>query len=161
MTIATAIAGFKEYQEPIIDHLHRVKLFHWDIAIRVLASKSLHNLVTLNPLFAKETVIPHLLSKCTNSDLFVRHGAVLGLAEIILSLKEDLPDDPMTELTELVVKLEKLRLYRGRGGEVMRAAVCRYIECITLAKVPLAVKQQVRGGSVKLYQGTSRHNEPN
>ncbi|MEM1010258.1 MAG: hypothetical protein AAGJ35_14785 [Myxococcota bacterium] len=46
-------------------------------------------------------------------------------------------------LAELVPKIKKLRLYRGWGGEIMRAAVCRYIECITLVGMTLSVKQQV------------------
>jgi hypothetical protein len=87
--------------------------------------------------------MPNLLAKSTNSELCVRHGAVVGLSEIVLALKKKLPDDSVTDLSELVPKLEKLRLYRGRGGEVMRAAVCRYIECLSLADVPLTVKQQV------------------
>ena len=93
--------------------------------------------------FTTQTVIPHLLEKSTNSELNVRHGAVLGLSEIILALSDELPDEHLADLSELVVKLEKLRLYRGRGGEIMRAAVCRYIECLSLARMPLTVKQQV------------------
>ena len=90
-----------------------------------------------------ETVMTNLLERSTNSDLCVRHGAVVGLSEIFLALKDELPDELEGDLSELVPKLEKLRLYRGRGGEIMRSAVCRYIECLSLAKVPLTVKQQV------------------
>ena len=93
--------------------------------------------------FTIQSVIPHLLVESTNSELNVRHGAVLGVSEIVLALRRDLPDDVLAELSELVAKLEKLRLYRGRGGEIMRAAVCRYIECISIAGIPLTVKQQV------------------
>ena len=93
--------------------------------------------------FTTQTVIPHLLEKSTNSELNVRHGAVLGLSEIILALSDELPDEHLADLSELVVKLEKLRLYRGRGGEIMRAAVCRYIECLSIARIPLTVKEQV------------------
>jgi tubulin-specific chaperone D len=93
--------------------------------------------------FTVETVIPNLVERSTNSDLCVRHGAVVGLSEIVLALKDELPEELEGELSELVPKIEKLRLYRGRGGEIMRAAVCRYIECLSLAKVPLTVKQQV------------------
>ena len=41
-------------------------------------------------------------------------------------------------------QIEKARLYRGRGGEIVRKAVCRLIECIAIAQLPLAVKMQVR-----------------
>lgn len=142
-TIATFIASFAQYRRPIIDHLQTVKLFHWDIEIRVLASKSLHSLSRMDKEFTVATVMPNLLERSTNSDVCVRHGSVVGLSEIVLALKDELPDELKVELAELVPKIEKLRLYRGRGGEIMRAAVCRYIECLSLAKVPLTVKQQV------------------
>lgn len=148
--IARFIAGFAEYRRPIIDHLQSIKLFHWDIDIRVLASKSLHELTPMDTEFTIQTVIPHLFVESTNSELNVRHGAVLGMSEIVLALRNDLPDEVLAELAELVAKLEKLRLYRGRGGEIMRAAVCRYVECISLAQIPLTVKQQV--GSKFLVQ---------
>lgn len=135
-------------------------MFHWDITIRILASKSLHHLVGLDLPFTQETVLPHLLAKCTDSDLFVRHGAVLGVAEIVLAMKSSIPEDAMLEVTELVPKLEKLRLYRGRGGEVMRAAVCRYTECLSLAQLPLTVKQQVCTLNLQVNLLTSPH-EPN
>lgn len=143
ISIARYIAGFTEYRRPIIDHLQTIKLFHWDIDIRTLASRSLHELTPMDTEFTTKSVIPHLLVKSTNSELNVRHGAVLGLSEIILALKDVLADELLVDLSELVVKLEKLRLYRGRGGEIMRAAVCRYIECLSIARIPLTVKQQV------------------
>jgi len=88
-----------------------------------------------------------------NEDLHVRHGAVLGLAEVMMALGEmdnsfaerfhEFDKDILESVVELVAGIEKARLYRGRGGEIMRSAVCRLIECISQAKVPLSVKQQV------------------
>ena len=83
-----------------------------------------------------------------SSDLF-RHGAVLGLAEIVLALSENgvlsfLPNNIEELLTELVPTLERKRLYRGRGGEIMRSAVCRLMKCISMSRIPLSVKGQVR-----------------
>lgn len=46
-------------------------------------------------------------------------------------------------MVEVVPRIEKARLYRGRGGELVRSAACRLIECIALANVPLNVKTQV------------------
>ena len=66
------------------------------------------------------------------------------MSEIVLALRDELPDEVVAELSELVAKLDKLRLYRGRGGEIMRAAVCRFIECLSLSQIPSTVKQQVR-----------------
>lgn len=33
--------------------------------------------------------------------------------------------------------MEKARLYRGKGGEIMRAAVCRLVEAIATVRLPL------------------------
>ena len=147
-TVALAVAQFEEYRQCLLDHVMDSKLFHWDIAIRLLSSKSLSVLVPLETDLAKAVVIPTLLQKSISSDLIVRHGAVVGLAETVLALtntewKEN--DETLrVEIAELVPKIEKLRLYRGRGGEIMRSAVCRLVECISQSKLALTVKQQVK-----------------
>lgn len=80
---------------------------------------------------------------------------MLGLAEIICAIGKVkqihggsfdvfVSSDVLSCTAELVPTIEKKRLYRGRGGEQMRAAVCRLIECISLAQIPLTVPQQVR-----------------
>jgi tubulin-specific chaperone D len=43
-----------------------------------------------------------------------------------------------------VVEVEARRLYRGRGGEIMRSAVCQLVESISVARIPLSVAEQVR-----------------
>jgi tubulin-specific chaperone D len=97
-----------------------------------------------------DVAIPILLENCLDEqDLFTRHGAVLGVAEIVLSLSTNdclmyLPNNIEELLTDHVPTIERKRLYRGRGGEVMRSAVCRLIECISLSRIPLSVKGQVR-----------------
>lgn len=40
----------------------------------------------------------------------------------------------------VVPSIEKARLYRGKGGEIMRSAVSRFIECISLSCVSLPGK---------------------
>lgn len=148
------VAQFPEYQPYIIDHLYKVKLYHWDIAIRTLASKSLHGLVHLDPVRTRTIVVPFLVEHCTNEALHVRHGAVLGLAEVMLALGtmttcdngrfDEFENETLESVVDLVAAIEKARLYRGRGGEIMRSAVCRLIECLSQARVHLTVKQQVR-----------------
>lgn len=145
------MAQFPEYQCDVIDHLYKVKLSHWDIAIRKLASKTLYGITPLNVERLRSMAVPYLVEHGLNEDLHVRHGAVLGLAEVMLALGEmeknsfeDFDYETLESVVELLAGIEKARLYRGRGGEIMRSAVCRLIECISKAKVPLAVKQQVR-----------------
>ena len=150
LTSALEIAKFEEYQTPIILHLSGVKLIHWDIEIRVLASKSLSRISKLNLKFCANDVLPKLLKQCFHDDLVVRHGSLLGVADMVLAFGElnkahgsdTLGNEEKSLIAELVPSLEKARLYRGRGGEIMRSAACRMIECISLAQIPLTVKQQ-------------------
>ena len=154
-TLALDIARFEEYQTPIIRHLSQVKLIHWDAEIRSLASKSLARITKLNPHYVATSILPKLLDQCFHDDLVVRHGSLLGVAEIVLAFGEAnlvrqgnvLNDDAKSQIAELVPSIEKARLYRGRGGEIMRAAACRMIECVSFANLSLTVKQQVGAGS--------------
>ena len=142
--VALQVACLEEYRRPIIDHLVTEKLFHWDRDIRTLSCDSLRDLTALDPIYFIETVLPDLIECCTNENVFVRHGAVSGLAEVVLSLGiiyKSTMDPPLgvsdkivlEAITGMVATIEKARLYRaGRGGEIMRAAVSRLIQCILL-----------------------------
>jgi len=46
--------------------------------------------------------------------------------------------DTIQNMLEVVQKIEKARLYRGKGGEIMRNGVCRLIEVISMAQIPLS-----------------------
>ena len=112
-------------------------------------------MTSLDPDHMKKVVVPRLVQKCVSENLCVRHGAVLGLAEVILALGgtekvatgmfNELDEATLASVVELVGRIEKARLYRGRGGEIMRSAVCRLIECMSQTRLPLTVKQQVHG----------------
>ena len=142
LTLAPEIAKFEEYQIPMIRHLADVKSVHWDVQVRQLASRSLAKISVLNPAYILSSVLPRLLDQCFSEDLATRHGSLLGVAEItIKSLPLD--DTTRTTIADLIPSIEKRRLYRGRGGEVMRGAACRLIECISISTLPLSVKQQV------------------
>ncbi len=150
-TIAVEIAKYEEYQIAIIEHLYTVTLTHWDPAMRLLGSQSLNKLTPLNPQYMVDKVIPHLLIKCLDEkSVQVRHGATLGLAEIVLAFGDMETRDKYVSkelnnsMAEIIPIVEKKRLYRGRGGEQMRAAICRLIECLSMARIPLTVRQYVR-----------------
>lgn len=44
------------------------------------------------------------------------------------------------QVANIVPAIERARLYRGKGGEIMRGAVSRFIECISIAKLSLPKK---------------------
>eukprot|EP00986_Skeletonema_menzelii_P017354 scaffold19153_cov80-Skeletonema_menzelii.AAC.9 len=150
--ISLTISKFEEYQPAIIHHLSDVKLIHWDQEIRQLSSKSLAQIAKLCPTYCASNILPKLLEQCFHDDIVIRHGSLLGCAELVLFFGElkllhrggVLDDERMSRLAELVPSIEKARLYRGRGGEIMRAAACRMIECLSQSGLPLTVKQQVR-----------------
>lgn len=153
--ISLHIAQYDEYRRAMMDNLYDIKLHHWDKAIRILASQALGKLTHLDTEYIESTAIPQLLDNSLDQlNVQLRHGAVLGLAEIVnafsLLIDEEKPitrllkEVTLTSLAELVPAIEKKRLYRGRGGEQMREAVCRLVECISIAKIPLTVPQQVR-----------------
>lgn len=48
--------------------------------------------------------------------------------------------DKQKTLSGVVPAIEKARLYRGKGGEIMRSAVSRFIECLSLSEVSLPEK---------------------
>lgn len=148
-SVALQVANFDAYRRPIIDHLSQEKLFHWDAEIRALSSKSLQRLTLLEPTYFVETVLPHLVECATNDNLCVRHGAVQGIAEITVALSESkqyqafYASSISSSITDLVFEIEKKRLYRGRGGEIMRSAVSLLIQRISQANLHLSVKQQL------------------
>ena len=96
-------------------------------------------------------MVPTLLTDSLDPrDVTLRHGSLLGLAEIVLACADGKLRDrafsgkSLATLSDLVQTIEKKRLYRGKGGEQMREAVCRFIECLARAGIPLTVPQQVR-----------------
>ncbi|KRX05461.1 Armadillo-type fold [Pseudocohnilembus persalinus] len=48
------------------------------------------------------------------------------------------------QILDIVNQIEKKRLFRGKGGEVMRVAVCRLIECISMSDFKLKSTQKKR-----------------
>ena len=46
--------------------------------------------------------------------------------------KNDLDD-----ILNIVIKIENNKLFRGKGGEIMRVAVSRLIECIAITEIEL------------------------
>jgi len=59
-------------------------------------------------------------------------------------LDHAIPEDIQTAARNVVPKVEKARLYRGRGGEYMRGAVCRLIEALGDSKLPLTRRLVLR-----------------
>lgn len=50
--------------------------------------------------------------------------------------------DTHKRIAAIVPAIEKARLYRGKGGEIMRLAVSRFIECISSSHVTLSERTE-------------------
>eukprot|EP01083_Nonionella_stella_P092354 258519_1 len=145
--IAPAIAKFEDYQIHMIDHIVDVKLVHWDKSIRELAADALYNLAGLNPEYITGTVLPTLIARTLSPTVTERHGATLGVARAVVGLAEAgarLDDDLQKKVRNIVIKVEKARLFRGKGGQFMRAACCGLIEAIARANLPLGARTVLR-----------------
>jgi hypothetical protein len=143
--------GVRVEGEPqaLLDHLLGEKLRHWDKDVRELASRALARLAALDAAWAVAEALPQLLPLVKHADLFTRHGATLAIAELALSLAQTapglrLPAALLDAVRNVVVEAEKARVYTGRGGEMVRAAMCRLIECQCLAGHALSRRAALR-----------------
>ena len=130
---------------PFMQHLASVKLRHWDAEVRVLAAKGLATLAGVDHARGLE-YMALLIADVASTNLHRRHGALLGLAEAIVTLAGSgcsASPEFVSALLGTVQTVEKARLYRGRGGEMIRCAVCKLIECIAASNISVSTKLQV------------------
>ena len=132
-------------------HLHTCKLSHWDENIRALAAEGLAKLTPMD-VGNMIPIVRSLIIDAMSSNLASRHGALLGLAHIIPALSQCsnlssihlLEADVMEDLINLIPKLDKARLYRGKGSDILRQASCLFIENIAKSAVSISnMKQKV------------------
>lgn len=141
--VAASIAKYEGYLCPFVDELLQKKISHWDKGLRELAANAAAALVNYDPEYFANYVLDKLVPSTLSSDLCMRHGATLTAGEVVLGLHKcgyALSTDKQKQVAGLVPAIEKARLYRGKGGEIMRSAVSRYIECISVAHIHLPEK---------------------
>ncbi|ETW08601.1 hypothetical protein H310_01145 [Aphanomyces invadans] len=142
--VSRHIAKYAEYRYSLMDHVASVKLFHWDVNIRVLSSNAIGLLAPLDVSYTITSILPSLLvaSISPTSDVIVRHGATLAVSEIALqiaSVPAFFDGEIIRRIKLIPIEMDKRRLYRGRGGEMIRAAVCSLIQSICKLGWPLSV----------------------
>ena len=135
LDIAPQVAVFDTYTEPLIDHLVGTKLYHWDRNVRVASAESVGKIVPIlsqKEALAKkltEQVIPALLAKAVSPVIPTRHGAIAALANIVATLPASLATaDRLETILGVLPKLHSKRLFRGRGGELVRQVCCDLIK---------------------------------
>ncbi|GBG28544.1 Tubulin-specific chaperone D [Hondaea fermentalgiana] len=147
LEIAPFVARFDVYRRPLIEHLVNYKLSHWDLQLRMLSADALHVLTASDPTFMAETVLRDLLPKTLSPDVLVRHGATLAVSTIVAALAKvpyRLSDEMRADVRNTVMRIEKGRWYRGRGGEWIRVAACKLIEAMARAGHQLSRRAQIR-----------------
>ncbi|XP_057805540.1 tubulin-folding cofactor D [Salvia miltiorrhiza] len=143
LSVAVCIAQYDGYLYPFVDELLHNKICHWEKGLRELASTALSLLVKFEPEYLAIVILEKLVPCTLSSDLCMRHGATLATGEVVLALHKHsyaLPTDKQKVVAGIVPGIEKARLYRGKGGEIMRSAVSRFIECISIAQISLTEK---------------------
>ncbi|WCJ22886.1 Tubulin-specific chaperone D [Euphorbia peplus] len=141
--VAVSVAQYEGYLDAFTEDLLSNKIRHWDKGLRELAGEALSALVKYNPDYFVSFVLEKLIPSTLSSDLCTRHGATLAVGEVVLALNQCdyfLASDRERDIVGIVPAIEKARLYRGKGGEIMRAAVSRFIQCISLCRLRLTEK---------------------
>ena len=158
LDVARQAAAFEAYRRALLEHALRVTLPHWEATTRRLASLALARLAELDPEWASAVALPELCARCLSKEIIERHGAVIGVAELLPALKDagaELPAEVASKAAALVGDIEKARLYRGKGGELMRAAVCRLVGGSAEARLPL--KKSAFEGHLATISEALRH----
>ncbi|KAL8192430.1 hypothetical protein R6Q57_027615 [Mikania cordata] len=143
LNVAVSIAQYDGYLYPFMDELLSNKICHWEKGLRELASSALSNLVKYDPEYSANYVLEKLIPRTLATDLCMRHGATMAVGELVLALHNCgyvFPNDKQKVIAGVIPAIEKARLYRGKGGEIMRAAVSRLCECISIVNISLTEK---------------------
>ena len=150
LEVAPFVGQFEEYRKELLNHLANDKIAHWDQSIRELTAKALAKLTPLDPIYVINELLPSMLGAngaLHRTDLMRRHGSTLSAAKIIIAcgkLGAKIPEQVLKDIRNTIPRMEKARLYRGRGGEIMRGAACELLRAIAEAKHPLTTRAQLR-----------------
>ncbi|KAG2760722.1 Tubulin-specific chaperone D [Phytophthora cactorum] len=142
LDVSVFVARDPEYRYALLEHLIDAKIVHWDVQIRTLAAAALGKIGALDPLHAMARLFPRLVGFALSPDaeVIIRHGAVISIAELLTSLAQVpvyIDGELQKKVKMLPIEVEKRRLFRGRGGEMIRTAVCNVIEVISNARLSL------------------------
>lgn len=148
LEVAPAVFRLSDaYADAILSYIVADRLMHWDAHVRQLAARSLGAVVKSGAAddsardkvvaFAVAELSPRAISP---TDVGERHGALLGIAEAVAARGECATPE---EVAAILPTLEAKRLFRGRGGELVRVAACRLVECLARCGAQLAVKTQL------------------
>lgn len=141
LIIAPKVASLSQglYFDCILEELWAGKLMHWDDAVRSLASKSLAALASFDAdMKLSKIVFPKLLQIVGERvDGLHRHGALLGLAELVNVLGPSLSQNDIDVLRAVPELMHRKGYFKGRLGDLTRSGVCRLIELCAKSDLPV------------------------
>eukprot|EP00850_Spirogloea_muscicola_P016377 SM000132S26892 [mRNA] locus=s132:248317:254950:- [translate_table: standard] len=151
---AISVAQFSEFRLAIIEELLLRKTQHWSKAMREVAAEALALLVPLDPSYFMSSALDHLCESTLSPDLGLRHGSLMALSHILRALPP-LSSERQSAVANVLSRMEKSRLLRGKGGELMREASCHYIA--SMAAVPLILSAPILDGLQQLLDENLTH----
>ncbi|EPY28129.1 hypothetical protein AGDE_10536 [Angomonas deanei] len=138
LEVAPKVAQFEAYRPSMLSALVETKLSHWDTAVRQCAAGALGELAVLEVQYMHENVFPVLLERVVDPTVAIRHGALLGIVHLIRRLPmESWTKEELSDIAEIVVRLDAARLFRSRGGEYIREACCLILSACADVQLPL------------------------
>eukprot|EP00850_Spirogloea_muscicola_P004404 SM000019S04948 [mRNA] locus=s19:155448:161920:- [translate_table: standard] len=151
---AISVAQFPEFRLAVIEELLLRKTQHWSTAMREVAAEALALLVPLDPSYFVSSALDHLCESTLSPDLSLRHGALMALSHVLRALPP-LSSERQSAVANVLSRMEKTRLLRGKGGELMREATCHFIA--SMAAVPLILSAPILDGLQQLLDENLTH----
>jgi len=163
LILSVFVAGFDEYSRPLIDHLLHKKVGHWDMSVRELAAKALHNLTVCDSQYILLHVLPKLLENTIGRDLHLAHGSTMAAGEVLsalskiamdqgISFKEFIGQDIFKSIETMVDNMIDRHKLRGLGGELMRQAVSDFIKNVSVSGLDLHGCQVIQTWQIVLEE---------
>ncbi|KAF4653110.1 hypothetical protein FOL46_009359, partial [Perkinsus olseni] len=157
----------------VLDHLCRLHLRSPDKKTRELAARSIGAVVPFVDEgrlseYISHTLLPACLEEAASHPTTFRHGALLAVSEVVVAcenlVRRDgsrsgkiLDTSTTTLIRNVVPKLEKARLYRGRGGEMIRAAACSLVQAVFYARSCIPLKPNTIPRYIQSINSSIRH----
>lgn len=162
LQVGPVICNFSEYGPWLVDTLVERKICHWDVTVRDCASRLLGRIASFESCQSRVlALLPKIRSLSVHpEDPDLRHGGLLALGRVARALKQLTAVDVAT----VVPELEAARLFRGKGGELVRVAACTLTRCLAQAEHPLTLdmnflKPHLKGRPDSGKTSTKRHKE--
>ncbi|CUA72523.1 Tubulin-specific chaperone D [Rhizoctonia solani] len=138
LVAAPQVAAFMEYRQPLIEHVMKTTLRHWDPKMRVLGSQALRGICGVDLSALGPQVALELRSRLGSIDTNETHGALLSLAEISKAFKEQGHENERLQCFRHLSALPSTAFQKFRGDLIVEAACYLVAESISRAAASLS-----------------------